>query len=382
MNPIRLFKCSEIYHPAYRWFLQNFPEGQNLSYQQHLSLLFRQRIQWADFWKQNLEATGAFVVEEVLRNATEIQNKWALENKIEVADPVSLVIQQAKAFQPDVFFAHSFPTGSADLIARLRREVPSIRLVIGWDGIAHCSKDMFVGRDMMFTCADFITAEYKKAGVLAHTVPFAFEETVLEDLGPVRPRPSPSFLGTLHLGGGGHNERIRLLYELQEKSGHHIDLYTSTPTGSMFENVQVALGYLKRFEFDVIPKASHLMKNSLGPRFGLEMFRAFAESPVTVNAHIDVAKSFAGNIRLFDATGCGACLLTDHKDNLSQYFEIDKEIVTFKSRQDCLEKLEWLMDHESERVAIARAGQEKTLKQHSYRNRLAQVAAVISSAVA
>ncbi len=385
MSKIRVFKCSEIYQPAYQWFNQQFPSCRNLSYADHFSLLMQQRIQWSDFWKRHLEGTGHFVVEEILRNAPEIQAKWASENGFKWAEgnkaEIEIVIAQAREFKPDVFFAHSFPTYSPELITRLRREVPSIRIVIGWDGIAHCNPSMFSGRDIMFTCADFISQHYRDLGLKAFTIPFAFDAIILEELGECKIRESPSFLGTLHLGGRGHNERTRMLHEIQKKSDYGLDLYVSMPKCRVREGLRVGLGYFRRFEWDVLPKAFGLFNKSLGSRFGLDMFRAFAESPLTLNAHIDAAGSFAGNIRLFDATGSGTCLVTDHKNNLNQFFDIDREIVTFKNHEECIEKVNWLMNHEENRLAIAHAGQKRTLREHSYHNRLKLVAEILTEAL-
>ena len=35
----------------------------------------------------------------------------------------------------------------------------------------------------------------------------------------------------------------------------------------------------------------------------------------------------AGNIRMFEITGVGSCLLTENFNNIPQLFDIDKEVV-------------------------------------------------------
>ena len=42
---------------------------------------------------------------------------------------------------------------------------------------------------------------------------------------------------------------------------------------------------------------------------------------VTVNRHIDIAEEYANNMRLYEATGMGACLVTDAKLNLPCLFD-------------------------------------------------------------
>jgi spore maturation protein CgeB len=77
-------------------------------------------------------------------------------------------------------------------------------------------------------------------------------------------------------------------------------------------------------------------------------------------------------MRLFEATGAGTCLLTDWKENLKDFFELDKEVSVFKSNEECLEKILYLLEHEDERKAIAQAGQKRTLTEYSYNNVLGQ----------
>jgi spore maturation protein CgeB len=73
--------------------------------------------------------------------------------------------------------------------------------------------------------------------------------------------------------------------------------------------------------------------------FGLDNFRILARSRITLNKHIDAAENDAGNMRLFEATGMGACLLTDWKPGLQEIFEPDVEVVAYKNIDECVEKV-------------------------------------------
>ena len=107
-----------------------------------------------------------------------------------------------------------------------------------------------------------------------------------------------------------------------------------------------------------------------GAVFGLNMYQALADSKITFNCHIDAAKNNAANIRLFEATGSGTCLITDWKENLNDLFDIDKEVVTYKTIDECVEKVNYLLAHDKERNAIAVAGQKRTLNEHSLEKRI------------
>ena len=102
-----------------------------------------------------------------------------------------------------------------------------------------------------------------------------------------------------------------------------------------------------------------------GELYGMAMFQALADAKVTLNVHIDVVGDRAVNMRLFEATGTGSCLLTDRKGDIGRLFEEGKEVVVFDGPEDCAEKARWLLDHETERAAIAAAGKARTLRDHN-----------------
>jgi spore maturation protein CgeB len=99
------------------------------------------------------------------------------------------------------------------------------------------------------------------------------------------------------------------------------------------------------------------------------MFGVLQASDVSINSHGD-AVAMAANMRLFEITGCGSCMLTDWKPDIADVFEPDRETLTFRSAAECAEKVTWLLDHPRERLAIAAAGQRRTLADHTFDNRV------------
>ena len=95
------------------------------------------------------------------------------------------------------------------------------------------------------------------------------------------------------------------------------------------------------------------------------MYQVLADSKITFNMHIDKVPDFAANIRLWEATGVGTCLITDWKKNLKDIFEPDMEIVTYKSVEECIEKVVFLLNNDGKRNEIAKAGQKRTIENYS-----------------
>jgi Uncharacterized protein conserved in bacteria len=92
-------------------------------------------------------------------------------------------------------------------------------------------------------------------------------------------------------------------------------------------------------------------------------------SKISLNIHGDIALRDAANLRLFEVTGSGSCLLTDWKENIEKFFKPDEEIVCFKTPEECAEKIKWLIENPGKCKEIAVKGQKRTLHDHSYHQR-------------
>ncbi|MDH4185750.1 MAG: glycosyltransferase [Nitrospira sp.] len=87
-------------------------------------------------------------------------------------------------------------------------------------------------------------------------------------------------------------------------------------------------------------------------------------SEATENSGVCYSEQIKG--RNFEVPGCGGFVLTGRAENLEQYYENGKEVVIFDDRNDLIEKIRYYLRHESERAAIARAGYDRTLREHTY----------------
>jgi spore maturation protein CgeB len=112
-----------------------------------------------------------------------------------------------------------------------------------------------------------------------------------------------------------------------------------------------------------------IAKHNHGSRWGIHMFRALKSGRIVLNAAIDMAEGEAPNMRLFEVTGVGSFLLTEHQHNIQNFFEPGVEIETFKDQNELIEKIYYYLGHPEEREAIARRGQERCLRDYSMTKR-------------
>ena len=110
------------------------------------------------------------------------------------------------------------------------------------------------------------------------------------------------------------------------------------------------------------------------------MYQFLHDSNITINAH-GSRISFAANVRLYEASGVGTCLLTDWKENIAELFEPNKEIVTYATKEEACDKIKYLLRHDSVRQKIAYNGQQRTLRDYTYSKRVAGVIGYIKSII-
>lgn len=377
---IRFFKASPFYDVYLDEFYSAHPEMKEASYETQLNAIFNECIAWADFWKINLEKTGRVQAMEVITNARILQQQWAIENGVTYTEEgwmFEILQAQVSAFQPDVFFPHDYFHLNRDFIQKVRLQNPCIRLVIGYDGYGLGDPERFRGTDLMLSCARFISEFYDQHGYSSYFLPFGFETGILDRLEKRPPSIDISFTGSVIVRSQFHNERLRMLAAIASQ------LPLSLWAASFPQNWQPwkkdQLRRIKQGRYQEFLDVWRLGRINRGSLSGLDMYQCLADSRFTLNHHIDVSGPVAGNSRLTEATGVGTCLVTDWKPNLHEFFDPETEVVSFRTPEEAIEKMRYLSEHEAERRKIAKAGQKRTLTQHTFFARIQEILPVIEN---
>jgi spore maturation protein CgeB len=126
-----------------------------------------------------------------------------------------------------------------------------------------------------------------------------------------------------------------------------------------------------------------IAKSCNDPVYGADMYQLLRRSKLTFNAYtrIDANKGkvpyVAGNIRLFEATGVGTCILTQYTDDLASFFKPDEEVAVYRTSKEAISKAKYLLANDSERNRIASAGMKKTWENHTASIRAKQFVEII-----
>ncbi len=397
-------RFQRIYNNFGRYSAEFFaarPELTGQPYAEQQAALLHDSAERADFYERVLRQQYGYETDTLIADAEPLQKQWAREHGVHYNDATwtaEIALAQVRAFQPEVLWSSSWMEAFGPAFVRRCREVcPSLRLVLGWVGESHPPAAFFREHDVVLSCAPDTVAFLASEGVAARHLNHGFDPLVLDRL-RVLPPPEPAdvgFIGNLHWGDQYHNTRIQMFFEMARRMdfalygwmsgllykkrgpvrwlrrGYYgiLEAFTALhlePIARAMPRHDAWVGIKAREPF--VPLFAYLDQRRRPPVYGLEMYRTLAGFEVGLNVHGPSA--YASNMRLYDTTGVGTCLLTDWKDNLPQLFEPGVEVVAYHSPDEAVEKARWLLDHDDERRAIAAAGQRRTLRDHTTERRV------------
>src|ERR1700754_4892949 len=349
---MRILVLNADYPRFLAWLYRGRPGLENASYAAQMTARNASLFGVADFYSRNFAALGHAAAEIHVNNPW-LQSAWAREHGLGVAlaDPPhragrsmipgwlqravapfkpmlrplarkvglspkldaaaeTILLAQIEAFTPDLILNQdAFHVDTA-----LMRRIKAIGkpILLGQVGIAPSRGEDWTVYDLMLSQLSATVQFFRHAGVCAEVNHLAFEPDVLNAL-PAKPAQDIdiSFVGTV---SPDHKQRIALLEAVARR--HQLALFGNPPRA--------------------LPASSPLHRCFRGEVWGADMYQALRRSKITLNSHIDMAGREAGNMRLFEATGVGAFLLTDFKDNLHTLFAPEREVAAWRSIDECL----------------------------------------------
>jgi hypothetical protein len=362
----------ETYYP--RFLVDHYRRTNiaDLPYAEQRRSLFDACFGVSDFYSRHLRSLGV-EAEELIANCAPLQLQWARENEFrtdflwgylparwtqsELAGRVlsatkallPVVAEQVRRVRPDVLYLQDLTFMPADLLRSLKS---SVKLVVGQIASPLPPRDQLDPYDLILTSFPHYVSRLREAGLTAEYFRLGFDPSVLARIGTPDRVHACTFVGGI---SREHSRGVALL-----------ELVARNADVTFF-------GYGAQ----TLRADSPILPRHRGPAWGLDMYRALGLSRITLNRHIDVAEGYANNMRLYEATGMGAMLITDAKANLQELFDVGKEVVTYDSAEDAAEKISYYSAHPAERDAIAHAGQARTLREHTYEQRMRELVQIL-----
>jgi len=349
-------------------FYSKHSNWEKLSYEKIIKLWGRELFGNSNFYSSNFKKLH-WQAWDVLIDDFNSQSLWAKEHKVKIDSlkdkllkklpfPVKTrigaidtwifkVLQaQVKYYKPDIVYFHHLGLLTRNQINEIKKHT---RLIAGQ--IASplpTNKESLREFDIIISSFPHYVRMFNSWGIKSEYVKLCAEKTIPKKIGGHKRIYNISYVGafTPH-----HSRGNKALEELAK-------------------NIEVNYwGYGENYLLPTSP----IKKYFHGQAWGKDMYKIFAKSKIVVNRHINVAKDYANNLRMFETTLMGALLITDHKKNMNKFFRAGKEVVTYKSPEDLVRKVKYYLAHPKEARKIAEAGQKKTLRNHTYDVRMKEL---------
>lgn len=351
-------------------FLDNFyekhPELEQADYETQKQALLAENFGTSDFFSANLKELG-HEAEDIILNCGPLQKQWAKEHRVWYrpdwfrnvrklrswlkSDWQDRVVEaQIKAYRPDILYCHDLRNPPRKLLMRVR---PYVKHIVGQVASPFdFEKEKADQFDLVLTSFPHFVERFQKINVKSEYFKLAFEPKLLEQT-----HGNHDKYGAVFIGGFSrwHNANISMFDYLAQHDA--IELW----------------GYGAKH----LPPESAARKHHHGDAWGTKMYQIYSDAKICVNRHIETAENYANNMRLYEATGMGAMIITEKRENLSDLFEPGKEVETYETKEELLEKIHYYLAHDNERRKIAQAGQARTLQDHTYRKRMAELVTLL-----
>lgn len=364
-NKLRQYKLLEIttqYDQYLRKFYKIHDDIDGISYDELFNLIVEDNFGQSDFMHRYLGDMG-IESKLIFYNNRNLQKKWNMDSKD--CSFFDILLSQIKAFSPDVILISDMYVFSKNEIDVIKESLlPKKVKLVGYN--YSILNNIFMQNaslyDQIYTGDSIYVNRMREYGLPAYLLRHAFEPDILNNLSECEKMNKICFSGSIMTGVDMHNNRLDML-DVMTKSEIPYVFY-----GNIYGAIQELIVSEKGKKYiGIIAGIAEKIKPEV---FGTEYYSVLSQYNVCLNLHgagaIDGA---AGNMRMFEVTGIGSCLLTDEKKENSALFEKDKEIVIYKSFEEMTEKARWLIDNPQKARDIALAGQKKTLMNYTYKNK-------------
>jgi spore maturation protein CgeB len=235
-----------------------------------------------------------------------------------------------------------------------------------YDSVSHCpcilDSISVLDHVLVFEPSDVpILSDY---GIQSSVLPLAYDPTLYFPIPSRDKEYDMSFVGTLF----SYPDRLRLLRKVVSTNPRiKIGIFTNTPPVYSPKKGYALLSPFSPFLRTVEMRSiTHSQINEI-----------YNSSKMCLNYHHEQSKEGL-NPRVFEILGSGAFQLVDHKRQLSDLFDVGKEVTCYDSENDLLEKIRYFLDNPHEGSKIANRGEQRVRSMHTYGSRIKHLLRVVN----
>lgn len=337
----------------YRDYERRNPNASFLSYEERTRALLRERFHSPHILMPALEGSEDFFF--AYANDEVACRLWAKENGLNTWDWENVLVDQVKAFKPDVLYVMNPFLCGPSFVSKIRDYVGK---VVAWHAGPHINGDFSCFDHLLSNYPPFIEA-WNAQGYHANDFHPAVDDCMLDKQNKKR-KWDISFIG--NLGGIHHQRRTLILSHLVDRLGkdYSFKIHASVPKFvPLFPKNSLLRRYIPAPR-PVLPKP--LRGRVEKPLFGESMYDVLGNSRISINAAGNTFNTsgpstggYRVNMRCYEALGCGTCMVSD-AGIYPEGFKDKVNYVPYDSNKSLIESITYLLEDRDASNEIAAAG--------------------------
>ena len=280
-----------------------------------------------------------------------LQHLWAKEHGIETTDLAEIKLAQLEWFEPDVFYNMS-PLYDNNFIEVLKLRGIQCKTVC-WNGIIESRPMTFPFYDVHLTLHKPSVDYWAKLGLKAFELQPGIPESW--DFENRNRMIDVLFYGQYYEGMFSNRNRLidqLLTYKQESDFQIRVHLQYDCVTKDL-----IRIAKLGGLSITTYP-SRRTRKLAQDPLYGSELYKQILRSKIVVNAYTDNNKDFKSNMRVFEAIGHGAFLISE-RGNYPDGLEPDIDFYTYEGFDELKYKIELVLADWAKHQIMAQAAAAK-----------------------
>jgi hypothetical protein len=272
-----------------------------------------------------------------------LQMLWAKENGLQTKNLEQILLAQIEQHRTEVFYNLDPIRYGSEFVAKLPG---CVKKSVGWRAAPSGSADL-TKYDLIVCNFPSILESWRQKGCRVAYF-FPAHDPAMDAYAAAR----GDELDLIFIGGYSrhHVKRSQALRAAASTRGIRTRFYLEESRLTRLANFLPPLPVLRSYRYP-----DEVRKIRADPLYGRDAYAAIAKSRIVFNGAVDMAGEDRGNMRCFEATGCGAVLLTD-AGRYPEGFVDGETMLQYSSPEQIPELIGKLMRDETRARSIAQAG--------------------------
>ena len=362
---MRLFQNSGIY-PAYRRRLASLVRPQS-TFIEARSVFLNDRFGACHFLKPVLDSwPGSFFTNGDDPN---LQRTWAREQGLPAKiDLEAILLAQIEQHRTEVFY-NLDPMRYAS--AFVKRLPGCVKRSIAWRAAPSPGADFSAYSTVVCNFPSILKGYASQGWRSAYLAPA--HDPVMNSYAENQFRP----VDILFVGGYSrhHRRRAEILEAVASLAGEHGVVF-HLDNSRLTKLAESPLGMCLPLRKHRRPR--HIQMISAEPVFGLELYEAISQAKIVLNGAVDMAGEDRGNMRCFEALGCGALMVSD-VGVYPKGFAGGENMLTYSSAEDVKKVLKSALMNPSESRQMAMLGCSVIANEYSKERQWEQFSNIVAN---